>query len=116
MDKQKSIETLQFFVTGLSEGAFVHKLQGQMFKSQGFTKLGEKYMDHFSEEMGWVEKFVDRILDLGGEMLKAIKHAYDHTVPCCSSRTKSISWHLARLTQLVRLPRIQRLRFVRSKA
>ena len=68
MDKQKSIEALQFFVTGLSEGAFVHKLQGQMFKSQGFTKLGEKYMDHFSEEMGWVEKFVDRILDLGGEI------------------------------------------------
>jgi bacterioferritin len=25
-------------------------------------------MDHFSEEMGWVEKFVDRILDLGGEI------------------------------------------------
>ena len=68
MDKQKSIEALQFFVTGLSEGAFVHKLQGQMFKSQGFTKLGEKYMDHFTEEMGWVEKFVDRILDLGGEI------------------------------------------------
>jgi Bacterioferritin (cytochrome b1) len=28
MDKQKSIEALQFFVTGLSEGAFVHKVQG----------------------------------------------------------------------------------------
>ena len=25
MDKQKSIEALQLFVTGLSEGAFVHK-------------------------------------------------------------------------------------------
>ena len=43
MDKQKSIEALQFFVTGLSEGAFVHKVQGQIFKAQGFTKLGEKY-------------------------------------------------------------------------
>lgn len=66
MDKQKSIDALQFFVTNLSEGAFVHKLQGQIFKSQGFTQLGEKYIDHYSEEMGWVEKFVDRILDLGG--------------------------------------------------
>jgi len=68
MDKQKTIETLQFFVTNLSEGAFVHKLQGQMFNSLGFTKLGEKYTDHYTEEMEWVEKFVDRILDLGGEV------------------------------------------------
>ena len=52
MDKQKSIEALQFFVTGLSEGAFVHKVQG---------------------EMEWVEKFIDRILDLGGEV-KVEKH------------------------------------------
>ena len=68
MDKQKSIEALQFFVTGLSEGAFVHKVQGQIFKSQGFTKLGEKYIDHFNEEMGWVEKFTERILDLGSKV------------------------------------------------
>lgn len=73
MDKKKSIEALQFLVTGLSEGAFVHKVQGQVFKSQGFTKLGEKYVGHFTEEMEWVEKFVDRILDLGGEV-KIDKH------------------------------------------
>ena len=66
MDKKKSIEALQFFVTNLSEGAFVHKLQLQIFKSQGFNKLGDKYIAHYSEEMGWVEKFTDRILDLGG--------------------------------------------------
>ena len=68
MDKQKSIEALQFFVTGLSEGAFVHKVQGQIFKAQGLTKLGEKYIGHYTEEMEWVEKFIDRILDLGGEV------------------------------------------------
>jgi len=68
MDKQKTIETLQFFVTNLSEGAFVHKLQGQMFNAEGFTKLGQKYVDHYTEEMEWVEKFTDRILDLGGEL------------------------------------------------
>lgn len=39
-----------------------------MFKSQGFTKLRQKYVDHFTEEMEWVEKFTDRILDLGGEV------------------------------------------------
>ena len=68
MDKKKTIEALQFFVTGLTEGALVHKLQGQLFKSQGFEKLGEKYINHFTEEMEWVEKFVDRILDLGGDV------------------------------------------------
>lgn len=68
MDKNKSIETLQFFITGLSNGAFVHKVQGQMLKSAGFTKLGEKYTSHYDEEMGWVTKFIDRMLDLGGEV------------------------------------------------
>ncbi len=68
MDKQNSLKALQFFATGLSEVAYVHKLQGQMFKAQGFTKLGEKYINHFSEEMGWVEKFVERTLDLGGDI------------------------------------------------
>lgn len=68
MEKQKSIEALQLFATGLTEGALVHKMQGQIFKSQGFSKLGEKYINHFNEEMEWVEKFVERILDLGGEV------------------------------------------------
>jgi bacterioferritin len=39
-----------------------------IFKAQGFTKLGQKYIDHFNEEMGWVEKFTERILDLGAEV------------------------------------------------
>ncbi|MBP3739183.1 MAG: hypothetical protein J6I72_09075 [Muribaculaceae bacterium] len=68
MDSKKSIEALQFFATGLTEGALVHKLQGQIFKSQGFEKLGQKYVDHFTEEMEWVEKFYNRIMDLGGEV------------------------------------------------
>lgn len=68
MDNKKSIEALQLFVTALSEGAFVHKIQGQIFKAQGFSKLAEKYVGHYTEEMEWVEKFVDRILDLGGEI------------------------------------------------
>lgn len=68
MDKKKSIEALQFFVTHLAEGAIVHKQQGMIFKAQGITKLGEKYIGHFNEEMGWVEKFTERILDLGGDV------------------------------------------------
>ncbi|MBR1468408.1 MAG: hypothetical protein IJ606_07305 [Bacteroidaceae bacterium] len=68
MDTQKSIETLQFFVTHLAEGAMVHKQQGMIFKAMGFGKLGQKYIAHFTEEMGWVEKFTGRILDLGGDV------------------------------------------------
>ncbi len=69
MDKNNSIKALQFFVTGLSRGAFVHMVQGKVFKSQGFTKLGEKYTNHYTEEMGWVDKFIDRIIDLGGDVM-----------------------------------------------
>ena len=68
METKKSIEALQFFVTHLAEGAIVHNQQGMIFKAQGFTKLGQKYIDHFNEEMGWVEKFTERILDLGAEV------------------------------------------------
>jgi len=68
METKKSIEALQFFVTHLAEGAIVHKQQGMIFKSQGITKLGQKYIDHFNEEMGWVEKFTEHILDLGAEV------------------------------------------------
>lgn len=91
MEKEKSIDALQFFVTALSEGAFVHKVQGQIFKSQGFAKLGQKYIDHYSEEMKWVEKFVDRILDLGGEV-KVEKH---EARPLCSDPVEYVKADLA---------------------
>lgn len=68
MDKEKSIKALQFFVTELSNGAFAHMVQGKQFESLGFTKLAEKYSGHYQEEMQWVEKFIARILDLGGDV------------------------------------------------
>ncbi len=68
MNAKKSIETLQFLVTHLSNGAFTHFIQGKHFESMGFAKLGEKYTGHYTEEMGWVDKFVTRINDLGGEV------------------------------------------------
>ncbi len=68
MNKEKSISALQYLTTALSNGAFVHKVQGQMLKSAGFNKLGDKYIGHYDEEMDWVTKFIDRILDLGGEV------------------------------------------------
>lgn len=68
MDARKSIEALQFLVTHLSNGAFTHLVQGKQFASLGFSKLGDKYAGHYTEEMEWVEKFMTRINDLGGEV------------------------------------------------
>lgn len=68
MDARKSIEALQFFVTHLSNNAFCHIVQGKQFASLGFSKLADKYTGHYAEEMEWVEKFMTRINDLGGEV------------------------------------------------
>lgn len=65
MDFNSSLQMMQLIVNELTGSAFVHKMQGQLFKSQGFEKLGEKYIGHYAEEMEWVEKFTDRMLDLG---------------------------------------------------
>ena len=65
MDFTITVKIAQMIINELAGSAFVHKMQGQLFKSQGFTKLGQKYMDHYTEEMGWVEKYTDRMLDLG---------------------------------------------------
>ena len=65
MDFTTTYQVSQMIVNELAGSAFVHKMQGQLFKSQGFTKLGQKYLDHYTEEMGWVEKYTDRLLDLG---------------------------------------------------
>ena len=65
MDFTNTIQISQMIINELAGSAFVHKMQGQLFKSQGFTKLGEKYIGHYNEEMAWVEKYTNRLLDLG---------------------------------------------------
>ena len=67
MDKNKSIQVLQAYATGLGAQSRQHKVQSQVFASMGLTKLAEKYNDHSKEEAEWVEKMVDRIINLGGE-------------------------------------------------
>ncbi len=66
MDKQKSIAVLQAYATGLAAQSLQHKTEGKIFAAQGYEKLGEKYAEHAAEEMGWVDQFIQRILDLGG--------------------------------------------------
>ena len=69
MDKQKSIAALQAYATGLAAQSLQHKVEGKIFADQGFNALGEKYAEHAAEEMGWVDQFIERILDLGGTPL-----------------------------------------------
>ncbi|MBR5174714.1 MAG: hypothetical protein IKW89_02155 [Bacteroidales bacterium] len=66
MDKQKSIQVLQAYATGLAAQSLQHKVESKIFAAQGYSKLGEKYAGHAEEEMAWVDKFIDRIIDLGG--------------------------------------------------
>ena len=42
MDFTTTLQLSQMIVNELTGSAFVHKMQGQLFKSQGFTKLGQK--------------------------------------------------------------------------
>ena len=65
MDFKATLQISQMIVNELTEGAKVKKMQGLLFKSQGFEKLGQKYLDHYAEEMDWVEKYTNRMLDLG---------------------------------------------------
>ena len=65
MDFKATLQISQMIVNELSTGAYVHKMQGLLFKSQGFEKLGQKYLDHYAEEMEWVAKYANRMMDLG---------------------------------------------------
>ncbi len=67
-DKEKTIESLQFFVTNLAAQSLSHRIQSKIFAGLGFEALGDKYAGHATEEMDFVEQFMDRILDLGGEI------------------------------------------------
>lgn len=67
MNTQVSIQVLQAYATGLAAQSMQHKVQSKVFKSMGLTKLADKYASHSTEEMEWVDKFIDRIIDLGGE-------------------------------------------------
>ena len=65
MNKENSINALQKYATGLAAQSLSHKVQSKIFAAQGYAKLGEKYTDHATEEMEWVDKFIDRIIALG---------------------------------------------------
>ncbi|HRR75563.1 MAG: hypothetical protein IJK31_08190 [Ruminococcus sp.] len=72
-DTKKILEGLQIIVTDLAQQADGHAIQSKIFAAQGFSKLGAKYAEHAAEERGYVDKCIDRILDLGGEVKNGAK-------------------------------------------
>ncbi len=74
-DKAKILAGLQTIVTDLEQQAAGHDIQSRVFAAQGFSKLEAKYKEHAEEERGYVQKCVDRIIDLGGEVKIEAKKA-----------------------------------------
>ena len=87
---EKIIAGLQAIVTGLSQQADGHLIQSRIFAAQGLSKLAEKYSEHASEEHGYVEKCIDRILDLGGE----IKLEDKKSAPVCKDAVEFLKYDL----------------------
>ena len=67
-NKEKILESLQFLVTNLAQQADGHMIQSKIFASEGLTKLAAKYTEHAAEERGFVDQFIDRMIDLGGDV------------------------------------------------
>ena len=63
-NRQKVLMGMQEIITGLSQQAIGHEMHARIFISQGFNKLGEKYLSHAKEEREYVSKFIDRLLEL----------------------------------------------------
>ena len=58
-DKEKTIEFLQFLITGLAANSFGHRIQSKIFAGLGFQSLGDKYTAHATEELDFVEQQLD---------------------------------------------------------
>lgn len=103
-NKEETIKTLQAIVTGLSANSIQHRFQSKIFESQGFTKLSEKYIEHAEEEMGFVEQFIDRIIDLDGEIKQESleeKALYDNIVDFLNADKKESVDGLAVILQIM---------------
>lgn len=105
-DKSKEIEALQAIVSGLSTQSYSHRIQGIVFGSKGLTAIENKYMAHAQEEMDWVEKFANRILDLGGEIkIEATPEVkvYDDIVAYLKSEKQVSIDGIAQVTEMMPL-------------
>ncbi len=75
MANEKVIAGLQTIVTDLAQQADGHAVQSRVFASEGFSKLADKYAEHATEERGYVDQCIDRLLDLGADVKLEAKQA-----------------------------------------
>ena len=103
-DKNAEIQALRAVVTGLSAQSYGHRIHGLVFGSKGLQALADKYAAHAEEEMGWVEKFANRILDLGGDLkIEATPEVkvYDDIVEYLKSEKKISEEGIAQVTAMM---------------
>ena len=89
-NQEKIIEGLQTIVTDLAQQADGHAIQSRIFYAEGFMKLGAKDAEHATEERGYVDQCVDRILDLGGE----VKNGAKKEAPVCKDPVDWVKYDL----------------------
>ena len=87
---EKIISDLQILVTELSQQADGHLIQSRIFAAQGLNKLAKNYEEHTEEERGFVVKFIDRIIDLGGE----VKLEDKKSAPICKDAVEYLKYDL----------------------
>lgn len=63
---QKNIQILQKIAGGLSAGALQHFAHATINIQKGFSKLGNRMMEEYNEEIETVGKIINRIIELGG--------------------------------------------------
>jgi bacterioferritin len=90
MANEKVIAGLQTIVTDLAQQADGHAIQSRVFASEGFSKLADKYAEHAVEERGYVDKCVDRLLDLGADVKLEAKQA----APVCKDPVEWVKYDL----------------------
>jgi len=78
-NNEEIIKGLNMIITNLAQQADGHAIQSRIFASQGFSKLADKYAEHAEEERGYVQKCIDRVLDLGG----TVKNEAKPEMPVC---------------------------------
>lgn len=103
-DKQAEIQSLQWIVTALSNQSFGHRIQGLVFGSKGLQALADKYAAHADEEMAWIEKFADRILDLGGDIKIEARpevKVYDDIVEYLKNEKKVSEEGIAKVSEMM---------------
>lgn len=69
-NKEKTLELLQSVASAVMGGSQQHFIHATINNQKGYTKLGNRMMEEFSEEVASVGKMINRISELGG----VIKH------------------------------------------